>query len=264
MQCWYRSRLFIVPVLAFLTVMAGLLVLAVSAQGTPAARAFSAVRQAPAAPAVQAGSYGRAQHHAAAVAQQPRAVRTVTRIPAPYTVRAADTLWKIAAARCHSGRDWSGIYLASKRVIGKNPDVIVPGQLLTVSCTHPYVSLPRPPVPQPYSYSQPSAASIPVHHSAPAYHAPAYHSSGIYSYSALEALWESAGGSAGTAAHAACIAEHESGGNPGAISPTDDWGLWQIHAGGYPMLNPYANAVRAVAMSSNGTNWSAWTTAGFC
>jgi soluble lytic murein transglycosylase-like protein len=85
-----------------------------------------------------------------------------------------------------------------------------------------------------------------------------------YSVGALEHLWRAVGGSGGTATHAACIAEHESGGNPNAISRTNDWGLWQIHNGGPRMLNPAANAATAVRMSGNGRNWSAWTTARFC
>jgi Transglycosylase SLT domain len=85
-----------------------------------------------------------------------------------------------------------------------------------------------------------------------------------YSFGALEHIWMAVGGSGGTASHAACIAQHESAGNPNAISPTDDWGLWQIHDGGPAMLNPAANAATAVRMSGNGTNWSAWTTAPMC
>jgi Lysozyme like domain len=85
-----------------------------------------------------------------------------------------------------------------------------------------------------------------------------------YSYAGLEQLWVAAGGSPAREYVAACIAEHESGGRSWAISPTDDWGLWQIHAGGYAMLNPFANAQRAVAMSGDGTNWSPWTTAPMC
>ena len=85
-----------------------------------------------------------------------------------------------------------------------------------------------------------------------------------YSFGALEHLWIAAGGSGRTASHAACIAEHESGGNPKAISRTNDWGLWQIHNGGPGMLNPAANAATAVRMSHNGTNWSPWTTRGKC
>ena len=85
-----------------------------------------------------------------------------------------------------------------------------------------------------------------------------------YSFGALERIWMAAGGSPRTAAHAACIAAHESGGNARAISRTNDWGLWQIHNGGPRMLNPAANAATAVRMSHNGTNWSAWTTRRMC
>jgi Lysozyme like domain len=86
---------------------------------------------------------------------------------------------------------------------------------------------------------------------------------GDYSYAGLEAIWERNGGSAGTAAVAACIAEHESGGRASAESPTDDFGLWQIH-GNPAALNPDTAARIAVQMSADGTNWSPWTTAPDC
>lgn len=95
-----------------------------------------------------------------------------------------------------------------------------------------------------------------------------YHvQAGIYSFTALETLWRAAGGNPAVEVTAACIAEHESGGNPNAISPTDDWGLWQINASHGPAqatLNPYANAVAAVAISADGINWGPWTTAPAC
>jgi hypothetical protein len=54
----------------------------------------------------------------------------------------------------------------------------------------------------------------------------------------------------------------ESGGNPGAISPTADYGLWQINAsnGSLATLNPAQNAQSAVDLSQDGTNWGPWTT----
>jgi hypothetical protein len=69
-------------------------------------------------------------------------------------------------------------------------------------------------------------------------------SSGSYSCSGLESLWKEAGGSSGTAFMAAEIAMAESGGNPNAISPTDDFGLWQINGshGSMATLNPLGNA----------------------
>ena len=95
-----------------------------------------------------------------------------------------------------------------------------------------------------------------------------YHvSAGIYSFSGLEALWRQAGGSAAAETTAACIAEHESGGNPNAESPTWDFGLWQVHGSWGPEMatfSPLPNAEAAVKISSDGTNWGAWTTAPYC
>lgn len=92
-------------------------------------------------------------------------------------------------------------------------------------------------------------------------------SPGLFSFSALEAIWREAGGSAAAEVTAACIAEHESGGRSWAISPTDDWGLWQINASHGPAmatLSPLPNARAAVIISSDGRDWSAWTTHGYC
>ncbi|MEU6236062.1 transglycosylase family protein [Kitasatospora sp. NPDC047058] len=46
-----------------------------------------------------------------------------------YTVKAGDTLSKIAAAK---GTDWHALYNNNTKVIGGNPDLIFPGQTLTV------------------------------------------------------------------------------------------------------------------------------------
>jgi uncharacterized membrane protein YgcG len=86
--------------------------------------------------------------------------------------------------------------------------------------------------------------------------------SGQYSCSSLEDLWDQAGGDPSDAFMAAEIAMAESGGNPNAISPTDDYGLWQINAsnGSLATLDPYENAKSAIELSGDGTNWGAWTT----
>jgi LysM repeat protein len=85
---------------------------------------------------------------------------------------------------------------------------------------------------------------------------------GRYSCAGLEGLWKAAGGNPADAVMAAEIAMAESGGNPNAISPTSDYGLWQINSsnGALATLNPAANAHSAVVLSRNGTNWSPWTT----
>jgi len=87
-------------------------------------------------------------------------------------------------------------------------------------------------------------------------------SHGSYSCSALESLWEEAGGSSGTAFMAAEIATAESGGNPNAVSPTDDFGLWQINGshGSMATLDPLGNARAAISISDGGHDWGAWTT----
>jgi hypothetical protein len=108
-----------------------------------------------------------------------------------------------------------------------------------------------------------AAANRPVIHTVTFAPAPTTTYPGDYSCSALESLWKSAGGSPGEAFMAAEIATAESGGNPAAISPTDDYGLWQINASNAPgpeMLNPYANVREAIFLSDDGANWDPWTT----
>lgn len=85
---------------------------------------------------------------------------------------------------------------------------------------------------------------------------------GYYNCSMLEHLWDSVGGNPAAAYVAAEIATAESGGNPRAISPTDDFGLWQINGshGALASLDPIANAKAAVIISGNGSNWTPWTT----
>jgi hypothetical protein len=83
-----------------------------------------------------------------------------------------------------------------------------------------------------------------------------------YNCAALERLWISVGGNPSRAFMAAEIAMAESGGNPRAVSPTDDFGLWQINGshGSMATLDPIGNARSAVSISANGTNWYPWTT----
>jgi len=120
---------------------------------------------------------------------------------------------------------------------------------------HSIQETPAPPALQPIVPS-----TSPVHTIAPV--APVYAPAGDYSCSALESLWVSVGGNPADEFIAAQIATAESGGNPDAISPTDDYGLWQINAshGAQATLNPTLNAEAAVSISGDGTNWSPWTT----
>lgn len=172
-----------------------------------------------------------------------------------YTVRSGDTLSRIAEYFCHNPGKYHA--LASANGIA-NPNVISVGQHIWLACGG--------------SDSSGGSAQRSTGTSTTAITGSSYAqgsanvpaTSMVYSYAGLERLWIAAGGSPGTAYHAACIAEHESSGRPWAVSPTNDWGLWQIHAGGQVMLIPYDNAQRAVAMSGNGSNWGQWTTARYC
>lgn len=87
-------------------------------------------------------------------------------------------------------------------------------------------------------------------------------SHGIWNCHQLEGLWDREGGNKNAQFIAAEIATAESGGNQNAISPTDDFGLWQINGshGAEATLDPVGNARAAIAISSDGTNWTAWTT----
>lgn len=49
-----------------------------------------------------------------------------------YTVAKGDTLFKIAKAEYKDGAKWKKIYDANKKVIGKNPNDIKPGQKLVI------------------------------------------------------------------------------------------------------------------------------------
>ncbi len=82
-----------------------------------------------------------------------------------------------------------------------------------------------------------------------------------YDFQGLEQLWTSNGGDPIKAPVAAAFGLAESGGRSWAISPSNDWGVWQINGGGQPMLDPNANAKRAIAMSNNGQTWTPWCTA---
>jgi nucleoid-associated protein YgaU len=54
-----------------------------------------------------------------------------------YTVKPGDTLWGIAQKECGDGSVWPKIYNENKWVIGNNPNLIHPGQVLHIDCGKP-------------------------------------------------------------------------------------------------------------------------------
>lgn len=67
---------------------------------------------------------------AAVQKEEPRVDNTVQ--PKTYTVKSGDCLWNIAKKLYGSGADYQKIYSANRGVIGGNPNLIKPGQVLTI------------------------------------------------------------------------------------------------------------------------------------
>jgi nucleoid-associated protein YgaU len=53
------------------------------------------------------------------------------------TVQPGDTLWGIAQASCGDGSVWPSIYHQNRWIIGNNPNLIRPGQVLNFTCPTP-------------------------------------------------------------------------------------------------------------------------------
>jgi len=195
-----------------------------------------------------------------------------------YSVRGGDTLSKIADRFYHNSNDWQFLFHENEKTVS-NPDLIFVGQRLFIPATAPANFTLTNYTPKHAKPAQPAPAAKPATHTVAqtAQHT-ASHSSGgaadgsakvvksapggMYACSALEQLWVQAGGSSAHAFIAAEIAMAESGGNANAISPTNDFGLWQINGsnGALATLNPLQNAKSAITLSANGTNWGPWTT----
>ena len=186
---------------------------------------------------------------ATTVTEQAHTTALVKQAARTYRVRSGDTLSAIAARFYHNPARWTWIYAANRSKI-HNPNSIYVGEKLTI----------------PYHAPTGTAAYTPRHAKKPqstVLTSSAKKLSGNLSCSGLEALWKAAGGAPGSAFIAAEIAKAESGGRQYAHSPTNDFGYWQINGVHGPRMatyNPIGNAKAAIAISSNGHNWRAWTT----
>jgi LysM repeat protein len=188
------------------------------------------------------------QASATTVTEQAHTTALVKQATRTYRVRSGDTLSGIAARFYHNPARWTWIYAANRSKI-HNPNNIFVGEKLTI----------------PYHAPTGTAAYTPRHAKKPqstVLTSSAKKLSGNLGCSGLEALWKAAGGAPGSAFIAAEIAMAESGGRQYAHSPTNDFGYWQINGvhGAMATYNPIRNAKAAIAISSNGHNWRAWTT----
>jgi LysM repeat protein len=226
--------------------------------------AIAGVLVAGSAPAAHAAVKAPATTSAAAVPDRTAAgtvalVRQAQPAARSYTVRSGDSLSKIADGYYGHAADWEWIYEANRSKIS-NPNEIYVGERLTIPAHAPAST----------------AAYTPKHAKAAAKTAAKTGAkvkkavltsssslSGTLGCTGLETLWEAAGGSHSEAFMAAEIAMAESGGRQYALSPTNDYGYWQINGSHGPAeatFNPMGNAKAAIAISDDGTNWDAWTT----
>jgi LysM repeat protein len=167
-----------------------------------------------------------------------------------YTVGPGDTLAGIAQRFYGASADWTWIYDDNVSVI-RNPNDIYAGEVLKI----------------PYSKtntaktSRTSKTYTPKHDKASVLTSSAS-LSGTLGCSQLEELWQQAGGSQAEAFTAAEIAMAESGGNQYATGTAGERGYWQINPdhGSLSTYDPVGNAKAAIIISSDGTNWTAWTT----
>jgi len=218
-----------------------------------------------------------------------------------YTVQPGDSLSTIAQRFYGTPRYWPGLYNANRAVVGGDPTALdagivlrvpfrpdaraktpldgqrhavyrpqhaVPSVVVPESRVVPEVpEVPEAPAAAPERPAVAAAPAAPAATAAPATqtnpHTSDHNSPGTYSHDGLEHLWTAAGGSPATAARAACIAEHESSGRPGVVSPSNCYGLWQ-EMGRPDARDPATSARIAVNMSHGGQDWSAWSTAGSC
>jgi LysM repeat protein len=204
-----------------------------------------------------------------------------------YQVREGDTLSSIAEHFYHRADAWQYLFHVNDKTLS-DPDTITAGEDLFIPATAPaHYTLPdyKPKHSAPASgttmrtltsSTTASTASTTTSHSSKHVRdikkvggttdggtvVVQTTSAGTYSCAGLEQLWDKAGGNPADSVMAAEIAMAESGGNPNAISPTNDYGLWQINAsnGSLATLDPQANARSAVIMSHDGTDWDPWTT----
>lgn len=106
------------------------------------------------------------------VAQSPEAAANEA-----YTVKPGDNLWDIAHDKFGDGIKWQDIYKLNQDIVGKNPDLIFPGQELNLGGPHDAITAHAAP-----AHHMPTAGThhAPTHtaHHGPAHHSASHHSPG--------------------------------------------------------------------------------------
>jgi LysM repeat protein len=182
-----------------------------------------------------------------------------------YMVQPGDTLSGIAFRFYGRARAWQWLYQVNRREI-ESPNLIFPGQVLSVPRDVPasFVGLSGDADPA-GTASDPRQASSSGLGTGPG-SLPSLDTSaawqGTLGCSSLERLWLAAGGAPSAEVTAASVAVAESGGAQYATGPFGERGYWQINPdhGALSTYDAYGNARAAVIISSDGTNWSPWTT----
>lgn len=180
-----------------------------------------------------------------------------------YTVRPGDSLWSITGALTGDPDDWPQVYRDNRAIIGTDPNLIYKGERLRVTLTGRNSSQEAARV-----TAGTSSARYGSGHQTPAGYDPSPRKpagawpGGQLGCRGLETLWLDAGGAPGAAELAAAVAMAESGGAQYALSPTQDYGYWQINVshGSLATFSAMGNARAAVIISGDGTDWWPWTT----
>jgi LysM repeat protein len=196
-----------------------------------------------------------------------------------YAVQSGDTLSAVAQRFYGQAGNWPWLYDGNRSEIS-DPNLIYPGEVLTIPSTAPAVAAASASVTPSSGGYQPrhargssagtTAASSGSESAGGASSGGASSGggsatgglSGTLSCGGLEQLWVEAGGSASEEVIAASIAMAESGGNQYATGSVGERGYWQINPvnGSLSTYDPYGNARAAVIMSQDGADWSPWTT----
>jgi LysM repeat protein len=193
-----------------------------------------------------------------------------------YRVRSGDTLSTIARHFYGKATDWGYIYRENDKIIS-DPNRIYVGETLLIPGTVPadykladYIPKHAAPTATTATVTATttsnsnsgSGGTVVVQSSTSGGTGTSGGLSGTLGCTGLEQLWNAAGGNPADAFMAAEIAMAESDGHQYALSPTDDYGYWQINAsnGALATFNAYGNARSAIILSDDGTNWDAWTT----